>query len=29
VVMMYTPGGTACVLRSPNDLALNTRPAAD
>lgn len=28
VSMMYTPGGTACVLRGPNDAALNHTPAA-
>ncbi|MGH8505352.1 MAG: NADH:flavin oxidoreductase [Stenotrophobium sp.] len=28
VVMMYTPGGTGCVLRPPNDVALNQTPAA-
>jgi 2,4-dienoyl-CoA reductase (NADPH2) len=28
VVMMYTPGGTACVLREPNDPELNRTPAA-
>lgn len=28
VVMMYTPGGTACVLRGPNDALLNRTPAA-
>lgn len=29
VVMMYTAGGTACVLREPNEVALNRMPAAD
>jgi len=28
VVMMYTPGGTSCVLGPPNDPALNRTPAA-
>lgn len=28
VVSMYTPGGTRCVLRPPNDAALNRMPAA-
>jgi 2,4-dienoyl-CoA reductase-like NADH-dependent reductase (Old Yellow Enzyme family) len=28
VVMMYTPGGTQCVLHAPNDVALNQTPAA-
>jgi 2,4-dienoyl-CoA reductase-like NADH-dependent reductase (Old Yellow Enzyme family) len=28
VVMMYTPGGTSCVLRPPNDAALNRITAA-
>ena len=28
VVMMYTPGGTSCVLREPNDPLLNRTPAA-
>jgi len=28
VVMMYTPGGTQCVLHPPNDLKLNQTPAA-
>ncbi|MCG0582322.1 NADH:flavin oxidoreductase, partial [Burkholderia cenocepacia] len=28
VVSMYTPGGTACVLREPNDPAPNRVPAA-
>ena len=28
VPMMYTPGGTACVLRPPNDVVLNQTPAA-
>ncbi len=28
VVMMYTPGGTACVLQPPNDVRLNQTPAA-
>ena len=28
VVMMYTPGGTSCVLRPPNDPALNRVGAA-
>lgn len=28
VVMMYTPGGTGCVLRAPNDVVLNQTPAA-
>jgi 2,4-dienoyl-CoA reductase (NADPH2) len=28
VVMMYSPGGTSCVLREPNDAALNSTPAA-
>ncbi len=28
VVMMYTPGGTRCVLRPPNDVRLNQTPAA-
>ncbi|MFM0166088.1 2,4-dienoyl-CoA reductase (NADPH2) [Burkholderia sp. GAS332] len=27
VVMMYTPGGTSCVLQAPNDAALNLIPA--
>ena len=27
VVMMYSPGGTSCVLRSPNDAILNSMPA--
>jgi 2,4-dienoyl-CoA reductase (NADPH2) len=26
-VMMYTPGGTSCVLQPPNDAALNLLPA--
>jgi len=26
--MMYTPGGTSCVLHEPGDAALNTQPAA-
>jgi hypothetical protein len=25
--MMYTPGGTSCVLQAPNDAALNLLPA--
>jgi len=28
VVMMYTPGGTRCVLNAPNDAAQNATPAA-
>ena len=28
VVMMYTPGGTSCVLQAPNDVRLNQTPAA-
>ncbi|WP_029923161.1 NADH:flavin oxidoreductase [Nevskia soli] len=28
VVMMYTPGGTSCVLNAPNDAELNRTPAA-
>ena len=28
VVMMYTPGGTSCVLREPNSAELNSTPAA-
>jgi 2,4-dienoyl-CoA reductase (NADPH2) len=28
VVMMYTPGGTCCVLRGPNSAELNSTPAA-
>jgi 2,4-dienoyl-CoA reductase-like NADH-dependent reductase (Old Yellow Enzyme family) len=28
VVMMYTPGGTGCVLRPPNEPALNRQAAA-
>lgn len=28
VVMMYTPGGTACVLHAPSDVKLNQTPAA-
>ena len=28
VAMMYTPGGTSCVLHAPGDTALNTQPAA-
>jgi 2,4-dienoyl-CoA reductase (NADPH2) len=28
VVMMYTPGGTSCVLHPPNDVAMNHTPAA-
>jgi 2,4-dienoyl-CoA reductase-like NADH-dependent reductase (Old Yellow Enzyme family) len=28
VVMMYTPGGTGCVLHPPNDVILNQTPAA-
>ena len=28
VVMMYTPGGTSCVLREPNSAELNRTPAA-
>ncbi|MDE0855157.1 MAG: NADH:flavin oxidoreductase, partial [Nevskia sp.] len=28
VVMMYTPGGTSCVLGPPNDAGLNRTPAA-
>jgi 2,4-dienoyl-CoA reductase-like NADH-dependent reductase (Old Yellow Enzyme family) len=28
VVMMYTPGGTSCVLRQPNSAELNHTPAA-
>jgi hypothetical protein len=27
--MMYTPGGTSCVLHDPNDAALNAVPARD
>jgi 2,4-dienoyl-CoA reductase (NADPH2) len=26
--MMYTPGGTSCVLGEPGDAALNAAPAA-
>jgi 2,4-dienoyl-CoA reductase-like NADH-dependent reductase (Old Yellow Enzyme family) len=29
VVMMYTPGGTSCVLGQPGDPALNSQAAAD
>lgn len=29
VAMMYTPGGTSCVLGQPGDAALNSRSAAD
>jgi len=25
---MYTPGGTSCVLNTPNDAELNQTPAA-
>jgi hypothetical protein len=28
IVMMYSPGGTSCVLREPNDPKLNQTPAA-
>lgn len=28
VVMMYTPGGTSCVLHAPNDVQMNRTPAA-
>ncbi|MGH8456178.1 MAG: NADH:flavin oxidoreductase, partial [Stenotrophobium sp.] len=28
VSMMYTPGGTSCVLHAPNDPLLNQTPAA-
>jgi 2,4-dienoyl-CoA reductase (NADPH2) len=28
IVMMYSPGGTSCVLREPNDARLNQTPAA-
>lgn len=28
VVMMYTPGGTSCVLNAPNDAELNRTPAS-
>jgi 2,4-dienoyl-CoA reductase (NADPH2) len=28
VVMMYTPGGTRCVLHGPNDVGMNQTPAA-
>ena len=28
VVMMYTPAGTSCVLRAPNDVVMNRTPAA-
>ena len=28
IVMMYSPGGTSCVLREPNDPTLNQTPAA-
>ena len=28
VVMMYTPGGTSCVLRQPNSAEMNSTPAA-
>ena len=28
VAMMYTPGGTSCVLGQPGDARLNTQPAA-
>ena len=28
VMMMYTPGGTACVLHPPKDVVLNQTPAA-
>jgi 2,4-dienoyl-CoA reductase (NADPH2) len=28
VMMMYSPGGTSCVLRGPNDPARNRQPAA-
>jgi 2,4-dienoyl-CoA reductase (NADPH2) len=28
VAMMYTPGGTSCVLGTPGDAALNATPAA-
>lgn len=28
VVSMYTPGGTYCVLNSPNDVLMNQQPAA-
>ena len=27
IVMMYSPGGTSCVLRAPNDPILNSTPA--
>jgi len=26
VTMMYTPGGTSCVLHAPNDIAMNGMP---
>jgi 2,4-dienoyl-CoA reductase (NADPH2) len=28
VAMMYTPGGTSCVLGAPGDATLNATPAA-
>jgi 2,4-dienoyl-CoA reductase (NADPH2) len=28
VAMMYTPGGTSCVLHDPGDADLNAQPAA-
>lgn len=28
VVMMYTPGGTQCMLHAPNDVQLNQVPAS-
>jgi 2,4-dienoyl-CoA reductase (NADPH2) len=28
VVTMYSPGGTSCVLHAPNDIAMNSTPAA-
>ncbi len=28
VVMMYTPGGTSCVLHAPNSVAMNQTPAS-
>jgi 2,4-dienoyl-CoA reductase (NADPH2) len=29
VAMMYTPGGTSCVLGQPGDAILNSQKAAD
>jgi 2,4-dienoyl-CoA reductase (NADPH2) len=29
VAMMYTPGGTSCVLGQPGDAVLNSQKAAD